>query len=66
MYVHYSDDGAVAACGYVVQKHLRHLDYVTTWNAKIATPVNCLNCVLFHRPYKRKIATWENVGKKAR
>lgn len=68
MDVHYRDGNTdTAPCGYRFQKHLRGLDYVSTWNKRVATPVSCLNCLLFHQPKKRwKVPSWQGVGKKAR
>lgn len=68
MKVHYRDgDAPTAPCGYKFEKRLRGLDAVGTWNKRVATPVNCLDCLLFHKPSKHwKIPQWEGVGKKSR
>ncbi len=67
MKVHYLDPAnpGWTACGYLPQPRNLGLDFVTTWNALVATPVNCLEC-LMHRPKQRKVKTWEGVGRKVR
>lgn len=68
MKVHFRAGGKAAAapCGYVFDKRLLGLDGVATWNKRVATPVSCLDCLLFHKPKTWKIPAWEGVGKKAR
>lgn len=68
MIVHKVDSGDFvnARCGARTKRHLRGLDYNTSWNDKVGNPVTCVDCLLFHKPVRRKVATWEGVGRKAR
>lgn len=68
MIVHKADQGDThtARCGAKLLPRLRGLDYCTTWSETVGNPVNCPDCILFHKPVRRKVATWEGLGKKAR
>lgn len=59
------DKNDIAPCGYKFQKHLRGLDYVKTWNYRVATPINCEDCKRYE-PKKYKIPSWQGVGRKAK
>lgn len=56
----------LAPCGYQFEKRLLGLDACTTWNPAVGNPVNCTDCILFHKPLRRKVATWEGVRGKTR
>jgi hypothetical protein len=56
----------VATCGVSIAKHLRGLDACDTWNPKVGNPVSCPDCILFHKPFARKVPTWEGIGRKVR
>lgn len=68
MIVHKADNNDIhrARCGAVLSPRLMGLDYCTTWNPAAGNPVSCADCLLFHKPAKRKVATWEGVGRKAK
>lgn len=61
-----SPKDTVAVCGASIAKHLLGLDACEHWNPKVGNPVSCADCLLFHKPFKRKVATWEGVGRKVK
>lgn len=59
MTVHYGKvDDKAAPCGYVFQKRLRGLDRSSNWDPRSPVPIDCLDCIVGHRPAKRKILPW--------
>ena len=68
MTVHKRDnhDDSNARCGAKFAKNLRGLDACDTWNDKVGNPVSCPDCILFHRPFMRKVAKWEGMRGKTR
>lgn len=65
MTVHFLRPEGTCYCGAKPQKRLLGLDFVNTWNNRVATPVDCIEALL-HRPFQRKVKVWEGVGRKVR